>query len=138
MLGLWISVSISYYITNFIIKYLKGNLFLNSSVMAVSEILSLFMAGYLYLKVGLVRALVISFFFAFSGCLLITLLESDSKYNANYMPLCVLLTRFGIGSAFGLIYLGNFIFPVQYASQTLSFCNTFARFFTVISPVISE
>ena len=50
----------------------------------------------------------------------------------------VLLGKFGLGSAFGLIYLSNFIFPTKYATQTLGFCNTFARFFTMLSPMIVE
>ena len=32
------------------------------------------------------------------------------------MPLFVLLAKFGIGAAFGLIYIANFIFPIQFSS----------------------
>lgn len=134
MLTVWIAVSVSYYITNFILKYLKGDIFLNSSVSAVSEVLSLFMAAYFYLKFGLTAALTVSFGLGFVGGLLIMFFESW----ASLMPFFVLLTRFGIGSAFGLIYLANFIFPISYASQTLGFCNTTARTFTIMSPLIAE
>lgn len=134
MLTVWIAVSVSYYITNFILKYLKGDIFLNSSVSALSEVMSLFMAGYFYLKFGLRTALTVSFGLGFLGGLMIMFFESVP----SLMPIFVLLTRFGIGSAFGLIYLANFIFPVTYASQTLGFCNTTARTFTIMSPLIAE
>jgi len=112
MLSVWIAVSVSYYITNFILKYLKGDIFLNSSVSALSEVLSLFMAGYFYLKFGLTAALTVSFVLGFVGAIFIMVFESVPAL----MPFFVLLTRFGIGSAFGLIYLANFIFPITYAS----------------------
>ena len=134
MLSVWISVSVSYYITNFILKYLKGDIFVNSAISALSEVLSLFMAGYFYLKFGLIAALTVSFGLGFVGGMLIMFFESVP----SLMPIFVLLTRFGIGSAFGLIYLANFIFPVTYASQTLGFCNTTARTFTIMSPIIAE
>lgn len=113
MISIWISVSVSYYITNFIIKYLKGDIFLNSCVMALSEVLSLFLAGYVYLKCGLKIALTMSFICGLTGGICIGLFESSA---VSLMPFFVFLTRFGIGSAFGLIYLANFIFPVKFAS----------------------
>jgi len=53
MVFIWVATSVSYYITNFNVKYMKGNLFYNSISMAVSECLSLFLAGYIFLKFGL-------------------------------------------------------------------------------------
>ena len=113
MLTIWIAVSVSYYITNFIIKYLKGDIFVNSCISALSEVMSLFLAGYVYIKCGLKIALTLSFICGLAGGLCIGFFESSA---VSLMPFFVLLTRFGIGSAFGLIYLGNFIFPVKFAS----------------------
>lgn len=134
MLFIWVATSVSYYITNFNVKYMKGDMFLNSIAMAVSECMSLFLAGYIFLKFGLLKAILSALACGTFGALLILFFE-DHK---DAMPIFVLITRFGIGSVFGLIYLGNLIFPVKYASQTLGFCNTAARLFTVMSPVIAE
>ena len=134
MLYLWVATSVSYYITSFNVKYLNGNMFYNSIAMASSECLSLFLAGYIFLKFGLKKAVLSAYICGIVGSVMILFFKSYS----SIMPLFVLIARFGIGSVFGLIYLGNLIFPVKYASQTLGLCNTAARLFTVMSPVIAE
>jgi len=113
MLFIWICVSTSYYITNFILKYLKGDIFLNSSVSALSEVVSICVAGYIYIKLGVKKALSTAFILGFIGAAIIGVFQSQVE---SYIWVFVLLTRFGIGSAFGMIYLSNFIFPIAYAS----------------------
>ena len=134
MVYLWVATSVSYYITNFNVKYLKGILFYNTSMLAISECLSLLMAGYIYLKLGPKISIFLAFMIGLAGCVLMIIFEDFG----SIMPLLVLLTRFGIGSVFGMIYVANLIFPVQYASQTLGLCNLMARTFTIMSPVIAE
>ena len=55
----------------------------------------------------------ISFGIAVIGAVLIIMFEA---VYVNFVPIFVLLAKFGIGAAFGLNYLANFIFPVKYAS----------------------
>lgn len=122
MLFIWVATSVSYYITNFNVKYMGGNMYHNSISMAASECLSLFLAGYIFLRFGLQKAVISAFTCATFGAILILLFgkqdhDEDDENKTNYaMPIFILITRFGIGSVFGLIYLGNLIFPVKYAS----------------------
>ena len=97
--------------------------------------MAVLLAGFFYLKFGLKKALFMSYSISAVGSLLIIAFETTFT---DLMPVFVLLSKFGLGSAFGLIYLSNFIFPTKYASQTLGFCNTSARFFTMLSPVLVE
>jgi len=113
MVMIWICTSIAYYVTNFVTKYLEGNLFVNTAVLGLSECASLLLAGYLVTKFGLKNALYFSYLIGFVGGLLIILFEESLTF---LMPLFIILTKFGIGSSFGLIYLGNFIFEVQFSS----------------------
>ena len=135
MLIIWICVSTSYYITSFILKYLKGDIFLNATVSAVSEVVSVILAGFVYTKLGVKKSLTLAFFIGIIGASVISFFEQEI---ISYIWVFVLLTRFGIGSAFAMIYLANFIFPISYASQTIGWCNSIARFFTIMSPLISE
>ena len=48
------------------------------------------------------------------------------------------MTKAGLGGVFGVIYLANFIFPVNFASRTLGICNILARFVTFVAPIIAE
>lgn len=109
----WIATSIDYYLINFYLKYLKGNMFLNSNVAALAECLSTIMAGYLYLNFGLKMALFVSFAISVVGSVLIMFLE---KSNPDWVPVFILLAKYGIGSAFAINYVSNFIFPVRVAS----------------------
>lgn len=113
MMYLWMATSVSYYTLNFYLKYLEGNMFNNSNIAALAECFSLFMAGGIYLKFGLQWALLISFGIALVGAVLIIMFEA---VYVSMVPIFVLFAKFGIGAAFGLNYLANFIFPVKYAS----------------------
>lgn len=91
--------------------------------------------GLLFIKLGLKKAYFICYLVAATGATLIIFFES--KY-VSLVPLFVLLTKAGIGAVFGILYLGNNIFPVSYASQTIGLCNIFARVCTILSPLIAE
>ena len=69
------------------------------------------------------------------GAALILFLERNAT---DFVPLFVLMAKFGVASAFGLVYMTNFIFPVKYAAQTLGFCNLCGRGFTMLSPLLVE
>ena len=135
MVSVWVLTSMSYYIINFYLKYLKGSIFVNLEVSAISEILAVLLAGYFYLTFGLKKALGMSYIVGACGAILIIFFEAT---YTDMVPFFVLLAKFGVGSAFGLIYLANFIFPTKYATQTMGYCNTAARFFTIMSPMIAE
>ena len=54
-------------------------------------------------------------------------------------PLFILLTKFGIASAFNIVYVShNDVFPVLFAATALGFCNFVTRIFTGISPILAQ
>ena len=132
---IWSFTSTSYYIVNFYLKYLKGNLFFNTEVAVAAEAVSQIAGGYLYIKLGLKKSYFICYLVAVAGATLIMCFET--KY-VSLVPLFVLLTKAGIGAVFGVLYLGNNIFPVTYASQTIGVCNILARICTILAPLIAE
>lgn len=102
---------------------------------AVAELLGIIATSYSYRKFGLKKSLGMSFILGAAGSLMIMVFQESFT---DFVPAFVLLCKFGLTWSFPLIYLANFIFPVKYASQSMGFCNTAARFLTVCSPLIAE
>lgn len=113
MMTVWALTSTSYYIVNFDLKYLRGSIFVNNLSAAIAEILAVLLAGFFYLRFGLKKALFFSYIISTIGAFCIILFEES---HTDLVPIFVLMAKFGLGSAFGLIYLSNFIFPTKYAS----------------------
>jgi len=63
----------------------------------------------------------------------------DSPHEKYVIPLFVLITRFGINSAFTLCYIITAdYFPSIVSSRVFGICNLFSRFATILSPMIAE
>ena len=57
----------------------------------------------------------------------------------GWMPLFVLLTRYGISSAFNLVWIANsVVFPTLFTGTAMGICNVFARCATFFSPMLAE
>ena len=134
MLYAWCATSVSFYINSLMLKYTEGDMFLNTFSSIMAEIFSLLIAGAISVNLGLKFSIVAAYVVGFLGSLLLLIFSSIQ----SLIPLFLILLRFGLGSSFGLIYLANIIFPVEFATQTLGFCNTMARICTVASPILVE
>ena len=116
-------------------KYIPGNIFVNTSVSCASEIAANFISGLIVKGVGIKRAFVVSFVTAALGGLLLTFMFDKDKI----MPVFVLLSKFGIACAFNTAYLTTpMVFPVILTSTAFGICNVVARLATVASPMIAE
>ena len=135
MVLVWVATSMAYYITNFILKYVDGSIFVNTFASAASDCSSILLANYFYVRFGLKQALFWSYIVAFAGAFLLIWFETTAT---ALVPFFLIIMKFGIGSAFGLIYVANLIFEVQFSSQTLGICNIAARICTLLSPLIVE
>ena len=71
MVIVWCSLSVSYYISSLMIKYVKGDIFVNVLVSVLAEIFSLVFAGGLSVKFGLKRSIISAFLISFIGALLL-------------------------------------------------------------------
>ena len=50
-----------------------------------------------------------------------------------------MLAKFGVALSFGINYLSNpYLFPTLFAATALGFCNTFARLFSALSPMLAQ
>jgi hypothetical protein len=59
--------------------------------------------------------------------------------NTNLILICVLLTKFGVSSAFNICFLITAeYFPPQYSSTVFGACNIVARLTSILAPLIAE
>jgi len=139
----WLASSFNYYMVGFLLKYFPGNMYVNGSVSAISEIIAAGLAGVIYEKMGCKKAFVCMYALSTIGGIGIVIFEmSVNFYQSNVelqagwlFPTLVLFAKFGISSAFTLNYLCNVdLFPVLFASTAYGFCNFFARFCTIFAP----
>jgi MFS family permease len=122
-------------------KYIHGSVFLNTTISSITEAISYVISGILYEKLKPKVALIISFMIASFSVLGIIILESIHNENDNCYECTFLVfgTRFGISSAFNIVYLLTFqIFPTEFLSTAFGICNVLARLATIFAPMVAE
>ena len=135
MVILWSVSSLDYYLITFFMKYIPGNLFVNTSVSTTSELVAYIFSGFVYNAVGGKKAFVISFALSAIGGFLIAFVPATGLTIASF----VLLAKFGISFAFNLVYLITpTLFPTELTTTAFGICNVFARFSTILSPILAE
>lgn len=135
MMFVWSATSSSFYIVSFMQKYTKGDLFQNVLALEATEITALVSLVFLLSRLGLKRALIAAHTTSCTGVVLLAMFENSVE---ALIPVFIMLIVFGLGSSFCTIYAATMIFPTEYATQTLGYCNTVARFLTIFSGVIVE
>jgi hypothetical protein len=73
MVAVWIASSFDYYLLNFQLKSIEGNIFLNTFSSAISELPAIIISGFMYKKLGIKITLATWFSVSLLGgiCLLI-------------------------------------------------------------------
>ena len=124
-----------YYLINFQLKYIDGDIYTNTIISSVSEVTAYLVSGALYDKIGARVSFVGSFVIAVVGSVLLITLEDQYVNLVQYM---VLGTKFGISGSFNVVYLANSLFPPLYSSTTFGTFNFFARLVSMIAPPFAE
>jgi len=132
----WTTGSFNYYIMTFYLKYIPGNIFVNTSLSCTAEIIAYICSGFVMNLFGVKLAYMISFILAaVGGILLVIFFNAEGALIATF----VLFAKFGISFAFNISYLATpKMFPTILTSTAFGICNVFARFATILSPLIAE
>lgn len=100
-------------------KYLPGNIFVNTTITGFSECFACVTAYFLYNKLGPKLAVMTVFIISFIGAILLIFLKDYSKI----VPVLVLLCKYGNGAAFAMAYFMNFdFFPTIFVSTSYGIC----------------
>ena len=109
---------------------------MNNSLSCGGDIAGHFAAGFCIYLLGVKVSYITAFLTASAGGILLVIF-----YNASgtLIAVFVLFARFGISFAFNLSYLATpQMFPVALCTTAFGICNLFARFLTILSPIIAE
>ena len=131
LLFLWVVSAFDYYLINFQLKYIDGDIYTNTIVSSVSEVTAYLVTGALYERIGPKISFIASFIIAIIGS--IFLITLGDRYPL-FLPVMVLGSKFGISGSFNVVYLANGLFPPVYSSTTFGICNFFARLASILAP----
>jgi len=136
MVAVWIASSFDYYLLNFQMKNIKGNIFLNTFSSSMSELPSIIISGIMYKKLGIKVTLVFWFSLSLAGGILLIIFGNAHE---NLIPIFVLFSKAGVTATFNLCYLANAqIFPAIFAGTAFGICNIGAKTTTILAPLIAE
>eukprot|EP00347_Sterkiella_histriomuscorum_P023726 403333595 len=132
----WASSTFTYYMVGFYIKYIPGDIFNMVIVSCMAELIACLVSGMISSHVGTQKCLFTSFLLG--GLFGISIIFIDRE-NTIMISICLLLTKFGVSSAFNLCFLVTAeYFPTLYSSTVFGACNVFARIMSIFSPLIAE
>ena len=132
---MWCSVSFSYWLVNFQLKYIRGNVYTNIMTSSIADNVGTVLSAILYNRFG-VRV-------AFLACLVFTLLGGATillfHSLTSWMPLFIMVGKLGTSSSFNLVFLSNAdLFPTLFSATAMGICNFFARLSTIAAPQVAE
>ena len=132
----WTTSSFNYYIMTFYLKYIPGNIFVNNTLAVTAMCMGHLFSGIVMQACGVKLTFIISFVLAaLGGLLLVIFYNADGALIATF----VLFAEFGISFAFNMAYVATpMMFPTALCSTAFGICNVFARFATILSPLIAE
>ena len=132
-----VTCSFSYYLINFYVKYLPGNIYTNQTVNSWSEciahLLSLWVLKLFSIKNG--------YFFSYLLCALSALVVILSEYSGveHLIPIAVLGAKAGISVAFCFLYFTTVnYFESKYLGLVMGFSNVSGRMSTIAAPIVAE
>ena len=136
MIYIWIASSFGMYLITFQMKYLPGNIFVNTLVSSSMDIPAAIVGGILYSKYGVRLTLPIFYIISVTGSISLIFFGGMSTVTDSIL---VMLTRLGVGTALALCYLANAgIFPAIFAGTAFGLCNIGAKLCTILAPLLAE
>ena len=136
MIALWSVSSLDYYLISFFMKYIPGDIYVNTTASSVSELIATVISGLIYNLFGAKTAFFLSFALSALGGFLIAFIPNTSTFLIAFY---VLLAKFGISVTFTMVYLiMPGLFPTVLNGTAFGICNVIARFTTILSPILAE
>lgn len=109
---LLICISFNYFLIGFELKYIPGNIFMNSIISASCEMVFIICSLSILNLLGIKRALILGFLISICGAVPLMLV----KNKPEAVPAFLLMARVGITYNLNIIYLGfSMLFPPIFA-----------------------
>ena len=140
MTAIWTTCSFTYYLAKFQLKFIAGNVFVNSLSSSVADALSRPVAYFAYKCMHTRRVMLMFFTISAVGSIPVMFSENASVGFKSYaVPACLWIANFGSCGNFSNLYIGHLdLFPMVFATTTMGICNVVARALTVLAPIVAE
>ena len=136
MVFTWCTLSFSYYLLNFLLKYLQGDIFMNSYAASGAEIVSKALSSPILIYLGLKALFGLTFGLGAIGALCLVLLPGASD---RMTCLFVLVAKFGLSMGWVGGYMGLILtFPTTLVSTAMGCCNLASRALSMLAPMVAE
>jgi nitrate/nitrite transporter NarK len=132
------ATSFNYYLINFYLKYIPGNVYVNTMVASLADCVAHICIGALVKKLGSKNSFTGSFLITVIAGTLLWIFESREELTSD-VPIVVLAAKFGAAAAFAMLYISTLsYFPSQYMGMVFGICNVTARSVTILAPMVAE
>ena len=132
----WSISDFDYYLIQFELAYLKGDIFENAIASGISEFSAIIMAGLVLRLLGMKIAFVFNFTISAVGGFMLVF---ASALYPDWTSVFVLLSKFGVSATFTLLFvITNRLFPTLFVTTAIGICSTISRVFTVSAVLVNE
>ena len=133
---LWTGTTFSQYLASYTLKNLPGDFYKNIYASTSSEVAAILLSGIFASQFNFKSTLIFGYVLAFVSGFFVTTNPFESE---TIFAFFVLLSRFGVCITFNMNYVAvQRLFPSVVLSTVFGITNVFARFITVLAPMIAE
>ena len=137
LLVVWPARSFDYYLSSFLLKYLPGNVHVNTFVTYGGELISYAVSGWFFNKFTMKQNLLLFLSIAMAGGLSTLFYGLE---NPNWLLVVfIFVMRFGMSAASNVCWIGvPKLFPTLFAVTALGIVNVVAKVMNIAVPVVNE
>jgi len=132
---LWFLDAFAFFVINFMIKYLKGGIYLNNSIIFVSEVVSYSLSNLIMGRLGKRNTMILSFII--SGAAFLAFYFADENIYVIYV--LVFFSKFGASVILNVCSMfTNESFPTNVRGRATAICSFIGKLGGVIAPLLVE
>lgn len=134
---IWLTCSFNFYLIQFLLTSFN-QVYISTIFSCVSDMVGYSTGGLIFAQLGVKKTQLLGFSIATIGGLII--LFVGLKHQDSWVfPVLIFFAKYGVTLSFGLNYASNsYLFPTLFAATAIGLCNTMARLFSAVSPIISQ
>jgi len=124
-------------LVSFEIKYLQGDIFVNSYTVAVAEIIAKLGAGVVLIRLGIKPLFAAAFLIAFLGAA--NLVQLSPLADPMYASVLIMMTKFGVSMGWVAACLSMIeLFPSSLVATAFGICNVMNKSVAMMAPLVAE
>lgn len=130
-----VCTSFNYFLIAFELKYIPGNIYLNSIIASTCEMIFIICSLHILNLIGIKRSIIMGFFISICGGIPLILIKGET----DAVPAFLLMCKVGITFNLNVVYLAfSMLFPPIFAQTAFGVAKFIARIVTIAAPVAAE